>query len=410
VVGLGPVAVLPLKSMEGLNGPRVSLAMLFLPRLQTAKLRRNRDDDPTSAVIRALSAFPTGARAQEPAFFSDLFYTRPAVRYEETKGAFHYVIPCKQYAVKGSQELEPAICWPVLARRLRMVNGKFDFSDFIPGILTISATQVRFIPEAAKDMEFWNSNPVSGFKLADDPAKITRYLESKEIGYKFGFRNYCEDCDKSKSLVDPSKDAQLIAEFQNVSDALTHFDQVYGRFTEMARQVRFIVAPRNQPTPTDPHGAMSIYSALNGGLAEACPTEARTCLQEYEKYQACESTASHTGCGTPPSCTAICALPAEAIEALHATECWGAPSSSATLVPSWAEVFKEEDADRAAKGEAKPAAKVPAGVVAAGGFPGGWSPQPGWGNLAAMGASLPTMIDGYEVAHPERSCGVAQTY
>jgi hypothetical protein len=358
-----------------------------------------------------ISAFLVGARAQEPAFYSDFFSTRPAVRYEETKGVFHYIIPCKQYAAKGSQDIESAICWPVLARRLRMINGKFDFSDFIPGILTISATQVRFIPEAAKDMEFWNSIPVSGVKLADDPAKITRYLESKEIGYKFGFRNYCEECDKSGSALDPSKEAQLIAEFQNVSDALTHFDQVYGRFTEMARQVRFIVAPRNQPTPSDPHGAMSIYSALNRGLAAACPTDVRQCLQEYEKYQSCESTASRTGCGAPPSCTAICALPPETIKPLHATECWGAPSSSATLIPSWTEVFKQEDADRAARGEPKPVSKTPFGVVGMGGIPGSsWSPQPGWGTLAPIGASMPTMIDGYEVAHPEKSCGVAQTY
>ena len=118
-----------------------------------------------------LSALQVGARAQEAAFYSDLFSTRPAVRYEEAKGVFHYVIPCKQYVAKGSQDLESAICWPVLARRLRMINGKFDFSDFVPGILTISATQVRFIPEVVKDMEFWNSIPLSGVKLADDPSE-----------------------------------------------------------------------------------------------------------------------------------------------------------------------------------------------------------------------------------------------
>jgi hypothetical protein len=359
-----------------------------------------------------LSALQVGARAQEAAFYSDLFSTRPAVRYEEAKGVFHYVIPCKQYVAKGSQDLESAICWPVLARRLRMINGKFDFSDFVPGILTISATQVRFIPEAVKDMEFWNSIPLSGVKLADDPAKITRYLESKEIGYKFGFRNYCEECDKSRAAVDPSKEAQLIAEFQNVSDALTHFDQVYGRFSEMARQVRFIVAPRNQPTTYDPHEAMSIYSALNHGVAAACPAQVRPCLQEYEKYQACESTASSRAeCGPTPSCTAICTLSPETLKPLHATECWGAPSSSATLIPSWTEVFKQEDADRATKDNPKQVSKVPFGVAGTGGLLGAsWSPQPGWGTLAAIGASMPTIIDGYEIAHPEKSCGVAQTY
>jgi hypothetical protein len=357
-----------------------------------------------------VSAFLIDARAQEPAFYSDMWATRPAVRYEQSKGVFHYVVPCKQYAARGSQEVELAICWPVLARRLRMVNGKFDFSDFIPGILTISATQVRFIPEAAKDMEFWNSIPVSNVRLEDDPAKITRYLTSKEIGYKFGFRNYCEECDKLGSVLDPAKGAQLISEFQNVSDALTHFGLVYGRLTAIARQVRFIVAPRNQPTPSDPHGAMSLYSALNRGLAAACPAGVRPCLQEYEKYQACESTVSPTGCGSPPSCTATCALSPETIKPLNATECWGAPSPSATLIPSWTEVFKQEDADRASRGEPKPVSKAPVGAVGMSAIGGSWSPQPGWATLASMGASIPTMINGYKLSQPEKSCGVAQTY
>jgi hypothetical protein len=364
-----------------------------------------------------LFSFRVGAGGQEPAFYSvDLLGSKPAVRYEQAKGVFHYVVPCKQYVATGRQELEAAICWPVTARRLRMIHGKLDFSDFIPGILTVSVTQIRFIPEAAKDMQFWNSIPAAGVKLTDDPAKITRYLESKEIGYKFGFRNYCEECDKSGSALDPTKDAQLIAEFQNVSEALTHFKEVYDRITEMAQQVRFIVAPRNQPMPSDPHVAMSLYSALNRGLAAACPSAVRPCLEEFEKYQACESAAPVTGCGAPPRCTATCALPPGTIKSLHASECWGAPSSSATLVPSWSEVFNREDENGTAKGDARPVAKAPiGGVIGSIGMGGGRTPQPGWGTLAGIGASIPTMIVGYDPGQAtngqeDKSCSVAQTY
>ena len=61
-----------------------------------------------------VSAFLIDAQAQEPAFYSDMWATRPAVRYEQSKGVFHYVVPCKQYAARGSREVELAICWPVL--------------------------------------------------------------------------------------------------------------------------------------------------------------------------------------------------------------------------------------------------------------------------------------------------------
>lgn len=88
----------------------------------------------------------------------------------------------------------------------------------------------------------------------------------------------------------------------------------------------------------------------------------------------------------------------------------GSPSSSATLIPSWTEIFKQEDADRASTGEPKPVSKAPVGAVGMAAMDGSWSPQPGWATLASMGVSMPTMIDGYKLGQPEKSCGVAQTY
>ncbi len=348
------------------------------------------------------------ARAQEAALFSeDAYGSKPAIRYEQARGVFHYVVPCKQYVTMGSQQTERAVCWPASARRLRIINGKFDFSDFIPGVLTISATQVRFIPAEAKDMPTWGSIPVADIRFGDDPSKITRYLTSKDIGYKFGFLNYCEECDKNSTALDPAKDAQLSSEFQNVSEALTHFDQVYSRIADIATKVRFDIAARNQPTPTDPGPAMRIYSALNHELSGLCPAAVRSCLKEYEIYQQCKSKGPATNCSSPPSCTATCILPPATIRRLKVTECWAPRKASANLIPSWDEVFKQEDKVGVPKGGTNPIEKASFG---GGGLVGMGSPQPGWATLAGIGASVPTMIDGYVPGASEKSCGVERTY
>ena len=362
-------------------------------------------------ILILLLSYLHSAEAQEAAFYNvDLFGPKPAVRFEQAKGVFHYVVPCKQYVSEDGPGQESAICWPVSARRLRMVDGKFDFSAFIPGILTISATQVRFIPQDAKDMAFWHSLPVSKVRLTEDPAKVTRYLESKEIGYKFGFLNYCEECDRSSSPLNPAKEAQLISEFQNVAEALIHFDVVYAKIAGLAREVRFTVALRNQPKLSDPRAAMIIYSNLNRSLAGLCPATVRPCIEEYAKYEACESSASSAGCGSPPACTATCTLPPATITSLKASECWGVPSSSATLIPSWEDVFRQEDADRVlASGEAKSGQAIAIGLGAAP-KPYSWIPGPGWSTLVGTGASVPTIIDGYPLNQPDKACGVAQTY
>jgi TonB family protein len=357
-------------------------------------------------------------RTQEPAFFTSgiLDGAKQAVRYEQKPGFFHYVIPCKQYISDGRFETEVALCWPVNAIRLRMVDGKLDVSPAFQAVLTVSAAQFRLIPLNQKDMELRLNNPAAQTEFSFKPGANTAFVGSKSIGYKFGFANVCiSQCTPGANPLDPSKVTQLNTEFSNVSESLKAFDSVYSRMRAMALRVRFSVDPANQPTVLDNHAARALYGALNHRLAAVCPDPAKTCIQKYEAYQACQNGPSPATCAEPPLCTAICTLPPEVYGTLQAGVCESSSHDSATLFPFWKEVFEREAAERAAQPAdlsdkaACNALTVPPAVGGLAGMAGAATP-PGWGSLAGMSGGANAITDVPSLRPPDESCSASHIY
>lgn len=371
------------------------------------------------------------ALAQEPAFFSNGSAMGQAVRYEQAHGVYHYVVPCKQLIGGMSYDTEVALCWPVNAMRLRMGDGKLDFSAATQGTLTISAREVRFIPVQAKDMALYFSVPIFQAQFSDQSGSGTSgfgtaMIGSKEVAYKFGFANVCvPSCAPGSVALDPSKNDQLKAEFRNVADSLKTFDSVYGRFRTMALQVRFIVTPGNQPKPGDVVLAMELYGGLNGRLAEVCSESARSCIKKYQAYQECSGKNPSSGtCGAPPDCTATCTLAPESYKRLEAGVCESPSRDSATLFPRWTEYARTDESGRGSNpsATAAPPSPVVAGMAGVPGAMGGvlgshstttgtsWTPPPGWGSLAGMSGGTFAMVDVASRQPPDDSCSASHVY
>jgi protein TonB len=365
-----------------------------------------------AAFFLCLAAGIPAAHAQEPAlFFSGLSAPMHAVRYEENPGFFHYVVPCRQFA---GGKLEPALCWPVSAVRLRLIDGKLDQSAMVQGIVTVSATQVRFIPQEQKDMEFSKAIATSEVLYRHQPGQAFAILGVGDYGLQFGFSNYCVSCQAGAVPLGPA--AQLEPEFSNVADSLQHFDSVYGRIRDIAREIRVTIGPGSQPTPEDPGPAMQLYSSLNQRLAEMCAEPARSCIRSYQSYQACESGASPANCGAPPSCTASCTLAPDVYHGLNAGACESPGKDSLTLYPNWEDALKREDAEHP---PATPACD-PGGVGVAGMagmMPGTSAPPPtvgiaqypGWATLSGMPDQLLATVD-YPSQTSAGSCKAGQVY
>ena len=367
-----------------------------------------------SYLLLVVSAAALAAGAQEPALFNGDFVTGQAIRYEEAPGFYHYVIPCKQIISEGRYDSEVALCWPVNAIRLKVVDGKLDMSRPSQGTLTISATQLRFIPKSATDMDLWFSAPLNQVDLADNPGPVTAIIGSKTAGYKFAFLNVCVlQCASGANPLDMSKTEQFKAEFRNVSDSLKNFGAVYQRVRDMALQVRFFVGPPNQPVPSDPLPAMKLYSELNQRMGQACPQAAKACIAKYAAYQSCEGAPSKTDCGVPPDCTATCTLAPELYRELQAGVCISPSRDSATLFPRWNEVFKKENTERATNpSQNGPATVNVPGIPMAGvaGMRTAGSPLPGWGWLAPMSGGANAIIDTPGRTPPDDSCSVSHIY
>src|ERR1017187_5850772 len=89
--------------------------------------------------------------SQEPAFLS----MRQGVRYEEARGSFHYVLPCRMptaAAVQPDATTTGALCWPALLGRLQMIDGKLQSLTPVDGMFMLSASLLR------------GGNPGSGFR------------------------------------------------------------------------------------------------------------------------------------------------------------------------------------------------------------------------------------------------------
>ena len=299
--------------------------------------------------------FETGAvTAQEPAFLSGGM----AIRYEEARGVFHYVFPCKlplgdtpqsRGAATSAKDKTSALCWPVLVGRFRTVDGKSESPAFVAGILMVSASLVRFVPNDTKNANLMPDTPPTGTAFQYDAGHVMAILRTKEGAYGFTFQARCLGCSRDMPPLDTKKKAQLEGEYRDFGDSLTQFDIVSKRINELAAQIRIGITPKNQPTLKDPPEAMGLYSDVNQRFAELCPEPAKSCVHSYAKYQACKSGNLSTECGDPPGCSAFCALTSAALRELKAGLCTSRLLDSATLVPDWSAVARKMDAAREAK-------------------------------------------------------------
>jgi len=216
----------------------------------------------------------------------------------------------------------------------------------------VSATQVRFTPGNPKDAEYKSESPIANVLFRHDDGKVFANLSISGTLFQFAFDNYCVECAQGTPPLDPTKGAQLDAEYSEVADSLKQFEVVHKRIVEVAAHVLLRVRPSDQPTTDDPPTAMGLYSKLNRGLAEACPEPARACLRSYEAYQTCEAGAAKD-CGVPPTCSAVCAVTPQVLQGLGAGLCQSPRQDSATLIPDWTDVLKKEDAERKANPQAQ---------------------------------------------------------
>ncbi len=292
------------------------------------------------------------APAQEPAYVGGVH----AVRYEESPGYFHFVFPCKQ-PIGGTQtatgtpiNTQPALCWFARMVRVATVDGKTESAPYVDGLWQVSASTVRFIPTDANGAAQKQEFAASQTTFLHDAGKPSAVISSKEPGYQFvfSFRTVCDGCTPGTPLLDPSKGAQLDAEFSAFGDSLKQFETVYKSINDLAEKTRVGVTPTNQPTQKDMPEAMGLYSELNYRFAEKCAEPAKLCVQSYAEFQACKGGASSTDCGDPPTCSAYCVLSPANFQGLKAGTCVTKTQNSATLRPDWSEVVKKKEADRAA--------------------------------------------------------------
>ncbi|MGO9339824.1 MAG: energy transducer TonB [Terracidiphilus sp.] len=223
------------------------------------------------------------------------------------------------------------------------------------GELNVSANNIRFTRLDVKPAsEFFDFRPQE-IVFSHRPGTNFAAFGAGDIAYLFSFTVLCSDCTPGTPAPKEDNTSQLEVEYGLVGDSFKQFDSVEKRINDLAAKLRIAVTPKNQPSLKDPPEAMGLYSDLNLRLAELCPEPGKSCVQSYAKYQACKASASPTGCGDPPACSAFCNLTHEAFQGLKAGFCTGGKLDNASLIPDWSEVAKKMDAARKARGPIDPA-------------------------------------------------------
>ena len=311
-----------------------------------------------AAIVLLCVAACSGAdegRSQEPAFYSHSM----GVRYEEGPGNFHYVFNCALPIGNARESASgfpaqgrgaAAVCWPALMGRVQTTNGTLTYDKPVSGVLMVSASLVRFVPDDLAGPSMLPDKAPAEIQYSHNAKEITATLSVKEGAFAFAFRSLCLGCTSGAVRYDTKKMAQLNAEFREFEDSLTHFDVVSSHIHDLASTLRVGVMPKNQPSVTDPPEAMGLYGDLNGRFAALCPEPAKSCVQAYAKYQMCKRGSLQAECGDEPACSAYCAIPSDNLRSLKATFCTAQGGDSMALVPDWTPVAEKMDADRRARG------------------------------------------------------------
>ena len=292
--------------------------------------------------------------SQEPAVYQGL----QAVRFDEGFDRYHYVLPCNMPSAAvttpphaSNSSTEPGLCWPAVAGLFRILpDGKLDGTPFVAGVLFISAHNVRFFPDSAKDQSISFSIPVDKLIASNGLPKnqVIIYSNNRNSFFRLFLRTACLQCVPNGLDGNLDVTPQIAAEISLVADATLHFDAVLKKISEIAKLRRVNVFPGNQPTLTDPHEAMALYSDLNRKLIPLCPVAARSCVQSYADYQACSAASPAASCGTPPSCSTFCPLSDKEITSMDTPSCTSRTQDGMTLYPDWTDVARKMEEARLA--------------------------------------------------------------
>lgn len=354
-------------------------------------------------VLSILFVVCVALQGQTPVFFSG----QRAVRYEESPGIYHLVVPVYlkadgTEATLPATDTHPALLWVATAVRAKMSSAPIDPSEVVEGSMRVTEQNVEFLPRDPKDAGF-------RFQLSSSEADFNHHpgLESGMIGsksgyYQFNFENICFDCATDTALPPPVHPEQRDGEFQMFGESLTHFQAVWERIREISEQTSFEVNPKNQPSAADAEGAMQAYAAMNRRLAELCPETAKSCLRSYEKYQACRTGSQTAVCGPAPACTTACTISRKARNDLKAGVCVRGNSLFATLFPDWSEALLHDPAWQPAKlSSAEASEMLFRGLSLTGfmGLPAGMEPgTAGAPTMVALGPTSCSVEIGYEKA------------
>jgi periplasmic protein TonB len=288
-------------------------------------------------------------RAQEPAFISG----DEAVRFEHAPGFFHYAALCRTATEFGAampparlprESTEAAVCWYVMATKMRNDGGKVDGSPLVDGKLVLSAHHVRFIPHDPKLADLYVDFHPEETELLHHPGQAFGALGTTKILVAFRFSKLCLSCAPGTPIPEGINPALLDQEFQLVQDGIKHFDSSYRRMFLVSEKIRVEVRAQNQPGGSDVPDAMRLYSDLNRQLAEVCPEPARSCIRSYAVYQACIADHGGAKCGAEPNCSAACPLSISQLQNLKARACVQLDQQGASLIPDWTDVVRRRNA------------------------------------------------------------------
>ena len=290
-----------------------------------------------------LAIFAPAVAAQEPAYYQGM----QAVRFAEGPDRFRYIVPCK-VPVEHSPEMtspipgtptEDGLCWTVVAGFFHILpDNKLDGTPSVPGTLSISSHHVRFVPDSLTNKAiYFDFSPADVSRSTGLPKNQTiLFGDKKDSFFRLFLKTACLKCTASLET-SQSITPQVTEEINLLMDATLHFDVVRAKLLAIAKLQRVEFNPANQPTLSDVHEAMQLYSDLNRKLLPLCPASARSCIQSYVDYQAFNAASPAGSCGSPPSCTAVCPLGIAETRALNAHACSSQSDDRLTLHPDWTE-------------------------------------------------------------------------
>jgi TonB family protein len=291
------------------------------------------------------------AGAQEASYFGGF----PAVRFEQSPGVFHVMYACQpplemarlaQAAAKPAGIAEPALCWLVSALRMSRNGATYNASPVVDAHIMITAHSFRLIPVDTKDADLYAEFRSDEINVQHKSAEAFAFFGSKDVFYKFGFKNMCTKCESGTPAPPATNTAELDAEFETFRDSIRHFETAQQRITDMGSKIRVEIRPNNQPGMTDTSETLKLYADLNERFAELCAEPAKSCVRSFAAFQKCKSGSGSADCNARPACSEACVISMNDLRKLKADACVQWDQSGASLSPDWTEAVQAQNKNK----------------------------------------------------------------